>query len=454
MIKKVKGSLALKVFILLALLLFAASCILYGIVMQLIPRGYQNLTAENYTASLQKLAADLENGTAEEATKKIYDFCVVHGARATLSDGTSVTHFGMSEETGAAPADTDGATAATVAFSIDSQPYELYVSVANSTLNQITQAFQNILPAVLVFVLILSAAGAFCCSRYLTKPVVLISNISRRMTALDMTWRCDVNRTDEIGVLAGNLNIMAERLDMTLHELKDANAKLQEDIDKERLREKQRVDFFRAVSHELKTPITVLKGELEGMIYGVGEYKDRDKHLRHSAKTVTEMENLVKEILTASRMAEKDARTVPEETNIGEIVTECSRRLQGVVEDKGIMLSADVQPDCVVQGDAAMLFKAVSNIIGNAVKHTPEKGRVIIRLQNHILTVENTGVQIAPADMERIFEPFYRTDPSHNHSTGGSGLGLYIVKGILGRHGIPFQFTNTARGVCFTVRFQ
>ena len=91
-----------------------------------------------------------------------------------------------------------------------------------------------------------------------------------------MTWKCEVKRSDEIGVLAASLNEMSDRLAEALDSLQSANEKLQQDIEKEREQEKQRIDFFTAVSHELKTPIAIMKGELEGMICQVGEYRDRD----------------------------------------------------------------------------------------------------------------------------------------------------------------------------------
>src|SRR5699024_2320779 len=138
-----------------------------------------------------------------------------------------------------------------------------------------------------------------------SKPLVNISNVAKRMTTLDMTWKCEVNRKDEIGVLATSLNEMAEQLNSALASLRSANWQLKKDIEREREQEKQRVEFFTAVSHELKTPIAIIKGQLEGMIYQVGEYKDRDTYLRRCMKTTNDMEALVKEILSAARRSEE-----------------------------------------------------------------------------------------------------------------------------------------------------
>ena len=121
-----------------------------------------------------------------------------------------------------------------------------------------------------------------------------------------MTWRCNTTRTDEIGVLANNLDTMAKRLNATLNELTIANKQLQKDIEQEKEREKVQTQFFRAVSHELKTPLTIIKGELEGMIYEVGEYKNKEKYLKHCLKVANDMESLIKEILSVAMIKEEN----------------------------------------------------------------------------------------------------------------------------------------------------
>ena len=246
---------------------------------------------------------------------------------------------------------------------------------------------------------------------------------------------------------------MAARLDRTLKELSAANEKLQADIEQERRQEKLRVDFFRAVSHELKTPITVLKGEREVMIYQVGEYKDRDTHLRQSLRTVNDMELLVKEILSASRMAGSDFSLTLSDVDLSQLVRECCRKWQGTAEDREQRFQAEIEDGRTCQGDMALLQKAVSNIIGNAVAHSPSQAEISVTLAGNILQVRNSGVSIDSADLEKIFEPFYRVDRSHNRNTGGSGLGLYIVKTILERHGFSFRMNSTDDEVCFTAIF-
>lgn len=453
MIRKIKNSLAAKIFFLIAAILFVVSFILYGIVMAVMPISYRSLATSNYSTQISQLTSELTSGTLEDGIPKIYDFCIENGAIATLTGDDNEISFGgngIEELNKDSPTQT---TTVSLSFQETSKSYTLSISSSNNTVNQIAQTFIKLSPIVAGIILLISSVAAFICSRFLSKPIIEISNISKKMTSLDMTWRYNISRQDEIGVLATNLNTMAEKLDTTLTELKAANEKLKTDIEREQQQEKHRVDFFRAVSHELKTPITVLKGELEGMIYGVGDYKDRDTYLQHAIRTVIEMEKLLKEILAASRMAANDLTLSVTKLNIGQLITDCCRKFQGVAEDKSITFQYDIETPFFYCGDEAMLKMAFSNIISNAVFHSPVGAVITVHLKKGIFDAENTGVKLKESDIEQVYEPFYRVEKSHNRNTGGSGLGLYIVKTVFDRHELKFKIKNSNDGVKFTVLF-
>ena len=450
--KKIKSSLWLKIFLLLTTLLFAVSILLYGTIMAVMPASYKYALTSNYTEQVSRLIADLEHHDLDDATQKIYEFCINNNAGALLSGSQTSLSFGegiFDEQ----QREQNVFQTASASLALENGTYTLQITMSARAVNQLTETFWRLLPIVGIAVLTISLIASYFVTRLLTKPILEISDISKRLTTLDMTWRCDTSRTDEVGTLDLNLNTMAARLDSTLKELSAANEKLQADIEQERRQEKLRVDFFRAVSHELKTPITVLKGELEGMIYQVGEYKDRDTHLRQSLRTVNDMELLVKEILSASRMAGSDFSLTLSDVDLSQLVRECCRKWQGAAEDREQRFQAEIEDGRTCQGDMALLQKAVSNIIGNAVAHSPSQAEISVTLAGNILQVRNSGVSIDSANLEKIFEPFYRVDRSHNRNTGGSGLGLYIVKTILERHGFSFRMNSTDDEVCFTAIF-
>lgn len=453
MIKKIKSSLWLKIFLLLAALLFTVSFVLYGIVMAVMPNRYQSAAISVYSDKVNSLVEELADCTREEADTKIYNFCINNNAYALLEGkDISVAYGGETESENENYIYETQSISYEINFKNSDEKYILTVIVSEKTVSQIMQTFWKMLPIICAVILVVSFTGSYFISRFITKPVVEISNISERLTQLDMTWCCETKRTDEIGTLAGNLNTMAEQLDSTLNELTAANQKLQADIEKEQEREKLQIDFFRAVSHELKTPITVLRGELEGMLYQVGDYQNRDLYLRESLKTVDDMEGLVKEILSISKMNDGNFSLNVSELNIGQLVRECCRKWQGVAEDKEQQFITDID-DYVYNGDVKLLQKAISNIIGNAVQHSPQNAVVHITLRTRVLTVINSGVMISDFDSAQIFEPFYRVENSHNRKTGGSGLGLYIVKNILEQHNLKYRLENTQQGVCFKIDF-
>jgi len=453
LIKKIKNSLSIKIFLGIMTILVVVSLFIYGSLRILMPKVFESEQSEQFTANLHTLASQLESVSIDDIESHITDFAINNQSSVSIynSENTELAYVNFSSDE--SPSDNE-VVSGTINFQNAGKTYSLVAKIPSSSVDQLSGTFTHVFPYIIMIIFCLSALVAFLYSHIIARPIVSISNISKKMTVLDMTWRCNIVRSDEIGVLASSLNTMAEKLKYTLEELKSANEKLQKDIDRERQQEKQRIDFFRAVSHELKTPITILKGELEGVIYAVGEYKDRDTYLRRCMGTVIEMENMVKEILSASRMADSDFSISVAEVNIGQVITECCQKLQGIVEDKAMIFVTDIENPFFYHGDEAMLKKAFSNIIANAVYHSPVGATITVSLKDGMFHTENTGVYIEPADIGQIYQPFYRIDQSHNRSTGGSGLGLYIVKTIFDRHGLYYEIDNSDKGVQFTVDFK
>ena len=448
MIKKIKSSLTLKIFLMMTLVLILVGVIIYAIVMNVMPNNYKNVTLSNYTEEIKNLVEDLEKGTIEEATNKIYDFCLTYSANAQLTGNEITYKFGEVPEQ-----DTSIQTISSeVTFTDSNVSYILSLSVSEHTVNQIMMAFLKITPVILLLIFVISIISAQIISKIVTKPIVDISNISKKLSKLDMTWRCNTTRTDEIGVLANNLDTMAKRLNATLNELTIANKQLQKDIEQEKEREKVQTQFFRAVSHELKTPLTIIKGELEGMIYEVGEYKNKEKYLKHSLKVANDMESLIKEILSVAMIKEENFKLNEKEFNIANTIKNVLKKYQGIAEDKEIEIITKIQKEYNFTGDERLLENAISNVVSNAIMYSPKKEKVFIEFRGNKVKIENTGIHIENKDLEQLFNPFFRVDKSRNKNTGGSGLGLYIVKTIFDYHNISYKIENSQNGILFTIK--
>ena len=449
--KTIKNSLSIKVFLWVFLALTICSMLIYGIVLTVLPRQYQVTSDKRLNTNTLILVSRLQNLRYADAVDEIYNFCIQNNSAAILNGDKGTLHFGeiKTEELTAATS----SIATTVTFSNSKTEYTLVVSSISQTANIILSLMLHFLPAVLAIIFLLSFLSALICSKVIVTPIAKISRISKRMTSLDLTWKCDIKNNDEIGILASSLNTMAGQLQDTIEELTNANNQLTDDVEKFKAMEIQRKNFFAAVSHELKTPLTILKGQLENMILGYGDYQNHEKYLPEALNAAEDMEHLVKEIITISKMESMDLRETLQEVSLLTSINDTVKSILPLAQDKDIQIHQNIRTDRILSVNPTLWNKALSNIIGNAVRHSPCGKDVFVSLQafenGNALVIENTGVSIPVDDLPHMFTPFYRTDKSRNRETGGSGLGLYIVKTILDLHGMPYCIKNTERGTAF-----
>lgn len=406
-----------------------------------------------------QLVTQLINEPQSQWHRLLAEFRIENNASVSISDNRGNLIFG-----GAMAIDEVGVTfiedtepGLTIVFGNNGRGFSLRVTSRTITnaLDQIGDIFTQIFIYVLMFIIIVAVVTAFIYTRFLGKPIIEIAHVSKKMTGLDMAWQCKTNRTDEIGMLASNLNQMAVQLSTTLDELQSANIKLQDDIKKEREHERRRRDFFAAVSHELKTPVTVLKGELDGMILNVGKFKDRDKYLQEAYKTNESIERLVREIMLLAKLDTIYLNL--EHVSLSSIITNVINRYEPLAGEKHLDIQLNSEADVFVQADKTHMQTVVSNVISNAVRYSPFGQSVKIGIdtdgKSGTLAVENESVYIEEDEITKLWEPFYRTDKSRNRDTGGSGLGLYIVKTILDLHGFSYGLENSKDGIRFTMEF-
>ncbi len=231
---------------------------------------------------------------------------------------------------------------------------------------------------------------------------------------------------------------------------------LAEDRTKSERVEAIRRDFVANVSHELKTPI----GALNLLAEAVGEAKDDPEAVvRFSSRMHVESERLtrlVQQIIDLSRLQNDvlsdDATTI----KVDELVAEACEHSATDAEAKHIAVAVDVQPDLQVHGDRAQLHAAVSNLVENAVTYSPDGAKVAVtaelRDEDVRLTVSDNGIGIPSAELERIFERFYRVDPARARATGGTGLGLSIVKHVAASNGGSVEvWSEPGLGSSFTL---
>ena len=229
-------------------------------------------------------------------------------------------------------------------------------------------------------------------------------------------------------------------------------------IEKERREEENTREFIATISHELKTPITIISGQLEGMIYKIGKYKDRDKYLKESYTSTQELKDLVNEMIEISKTDIMSASFKPTTLNVRELVEVILKRQEFLIDEKNLKTKVVISDDAKINADKDKFSKALYNIINNAIKYTPEGENINIRFiergfRPSVLEVENTGITISDESLKNIFNPFFRVEKSRSRRTGGSGLGLYLTSQILTKHGFEYKMTNRGNAVLFSIEF-
>ncbi|MBA4602840.1 sensor histidine kinase [Thermoactinomyces mirandus] len=323
-------------------------------------------------------------------------------------------------------------------------------------IDEASSAILMFMPYMAIFVLLISVGGAFLYAKLIAQPLLKINEVAKRMAKLDFSQTCPAHSDDEIGELSQSLNELSQNLKRTMTELKQANNRLKDDIQREREQETRRREFMATISHELKSPITAVMGQLEGMIHQIGVYKDRDKYLYRSYMVMQNMQQLVKEILEVSKLESCTFIPSKKPVHLTSMIEAVVKRLDFFCQDKQLQLKVQLEPEIIIHADPDLLQKAISNVIHNAMNYSPPQALVEVKLKRltHVqLSVFNTGTFIPESELDKIFDPFYRLEKSRNRSTGGSGLGLFIVKKILEIHSFPYQLTNEKNGVLFTIDF-
>ena len=467
MIKKIKSKLSVKVFLITSILMVACCSVTYLCISHFAPYIYSHDLAEVEELA-DMLSEELSHIPKEEVqyfiqgyndilTKQYDDEFAFH---LFQNSGNEIALSDLNEFTGNKIDDyksTDTTREYEISFADSTEAYILLLAKNTNKESQVVLALQKTLPILSVAILLVSVIAAFFYTWYMTKPIKKISKLSKQMADMDFSGLCPTNRTDEIGVLSHSLNDLSKKLAAALSELQEANQKLQADIDMERRLEKQRVEFFAAASHELKTPITIIKGQLQGMLYQVGRYKDRETYLAQSLEITDTLGKMVQELLTISRLDTPGYTCKKSNLNLSNFIIDRVTAFEDLFMQKDLTVEQSISPEIYILGDMQLLQKALDNLLGNAAAYSGAGNQVLIKLwkdtETTTLTIENTGAHIPDEAISKLFEPFYRVDQSRNRQTGGTGLGLYIVKTILDLHGAKIEITNTIQGVIVSVQF-
>ena len=325
----------------------------------------------------------------------------------------------------------------------DNVEEEITVSIREDEV--IIQAIQKALPFSLICCMVISVICSLLFSKAIVGPIKSISASTERMMKLDRAAVCPIHTKDEIGSLAQNVNDLYSNLLSTIEHLEQEKDRVSE-------MERAKVDFLRAASHELKTPVTALNATLENMILGVGKYQNYTTYLPECKEMVERLSEMIHEILETSKL--NMTIEPPKVVDIADLLANLCEPYQLIAAAHQIPFSLDLPDQFTVKIPVGPFSKAVSNVLANAVAYTRAGKTVSVYIDGRRLVIENECDPIPDAEIRRLFEPFYRPDFSRSRENGGNGLGLYIVDTLLTSINIPYSFApmTSPPGMCFTIQ--
>ncbi len=463
-----------KLFMTTSLILLAFATIIYLTLYFFLPTFYEQYKTDQLQTGIEEIINKSKNLTFQNAIPLLDEYAlknnagifiqnkegiIIYSPSFTFTQGGAQVEVGTQSNLIINPTPFGGSNSHHVTMPIQFQDVTLTLMVS-ATLQPIDEASQvlvRFLPYISIIVLVIGVGSAYFYSRFITKPLIYINEGAQKMANLNFSEKIEVRSMDELGQLSNSLNDMSINLQQAMFDLQKANQQLKSDIEKEREIETKRREFFAIVAHELKTPLTLMKGYLEGMIYNIGPYQNRDQYLKKNHQIIESMEQLVREILSMSKLEQHTFKRQIEEVNLSKLMDTIIKDLGFFASQKDIQIIKQIDSDLFVYTDFYLLEKACINIIHNAIMYSPYNEKVYIKLtkdskQNNIkMQVINTGVKIKEEDIQQIFKPFYRVEKSRNRNTGGTGLGLFSVKQIFEALYILYSIKNVEKGVQFSV---
>ena len=310
-----------------------------------------------------------------------------------------------------------------------------------------------------LFSMLLGVLLSFFAGRHITKPIYEMTELSQRMTQLDFEAKYSPRKNrNELDLLGLRLNELSDTLEHTIGDLKQANAQLTRDLHLREENETMRREFISNVSHELKTPLALIKGYAEGLSDGVIENEeDRQYYLDVILDETDKMSRMVAGLLSLNRLEYGKEQVHFERFCLTDCINASVNGYQLMIKERGITVSGSFEEQVFIWGDGRLCEQVVDNYLSNAIHYASGEKRIVIDLverQNKIrFCVFNTGDTIPDEAIPHIWEKFYKVDEARTREYGGTGIGLSIVSAIAEAQQCACGVFNKKNGVEFWFDF-
>lgn len=338
--------------------------------------------------------------------------------------------------------------------------YLLYIRIPISSIQESVKISNNFLYLMAGFAILIAAVIVSYVSRKFTDPILELNDIAKKMSNLDFSHKYRIKDVDdEINNLGRSINVMSDKLERTINQLRNSNIELEKDIEEKSKIDEMRKSFISDVSHELKTPIALIQGYSEGLLENVNTDEESRKFYAEVILDETnKMDKLVKQLLELMKLEYGKRQFNDKKFNIVEVEKEVVRKSKVMLEEKKVKIEFNLSEEINVFADDFYIEQVISNYITNAIKHVKEiDGKKVISIVNEVnieknkvrVKIFNTGENIAEEHINRIWNRFYKVDESRNRIDGGTGIGLSFVKAIMNNYGNRYGVTNKEDGVEF-----
>lgn len=312
----------------------------------------------------------------------------------------------------------------------------------------------------MVFTGLLSILAGCCWAYFFAKrftgPIVTLNRLAQRMALLDFSQKASIEQADEIGELGKSINHLSDQLDSAISELNEKNRQLLADVEKERKLDKMRKEFVSNVSHELKTPLSLILGYAEGLKENVAQDgQEKEYYCSVIMDEAEKMDRLVHDLLNLSQIESGFFELNPESFPLSSLLEELTQKFQPILAEKGISLELQAQLDFNVYADRLRIEQILNNYLNNAIDHVSGERRIVLAAEpatdgEHVrIVLFNSGQPIPEESLPKIWTSFYKVDKARSRERGGHGLGLSIVRAIQELQGNRFGAENLENGVRF-----
>lgn len=389
----------------------------------------QDLSSETSFVLFQNEAITQEIGPNLLDDTDVLDFVIaIYDSEDSVKDG-NLTYFVLLEE---------DIYKINYIYEFDYGDY-LIVSTRIQSLQNVDRVLNNLNITQSIFMIIAITVLSILISINISNPIRKINLYAKDISNLQFSSKLSLKRRDEFRDLVSSLNEMTFNLKKTYADLNEANLKLNQDIDLEKQQEEKKKHLIMTINHEIKTPLAVMKGMIEGMIDGVGRYKDKDKYLVELLHQIESIENITQDLTYSLKLEDKvgsgdscKLSVIDEQLGALEELAKLNKiKIQKHLVDVNVKMSEE------------LLLILTANLVKNAILYTTDQLVYVdteVVKNEVVFSVKNKG-EIPEAALEKIFESFYRSDTQNSHKTG-SGLGLFIVKQICELYGFPYKIFN------------